>query len=199
MVPAYVSDNSREVAPLQTYRRINLGVYTCLSLSFLGPIHPVLESVYQCLPGGFDDVFPDALAVGGVYKDAGCGGGRPVLVEDAHLVVGEVDFFKLRVVGTYGLPEGPVESVHGAIAFRGGDHTLPLHQKLDGRLDRRLAVSTLFGDDPEALQFKERLRLAGRPPDEEGERGVGRLVVVALVLPLLYRGEDRRDVSRLQP
>src|SRR5215216_430553 len=121
MVPAYVSDNSREVAPLQTYRRINLGVYTCLSLSFLGPIHPVLESVYQCLPGGFVDVFPDAdgspdaLAVGGVYKDAGCGGGRPVLVEDAHLVVGEVDFFKLRVVGTYGLPEGPVESVTGPL------------------------------------------------------------------------------------
>src|SRR5215211_6746889 len=115
MVPAYVCGNSREAASLQKYRRINLGAYTCLSLSFLGPIHPVLESVYQCLPGGFDDVFPDAdgspdaLAVGGVYKDAGCGGGRPVLVEDAHLVVGEVDFFKLRVVGTYGLPEGPVE------------------------------------------------------------------------------------------
>src|SRR5919107_3351343 len=96
MVPGYVSGNSREVAPLQKYRRINLGAYTRLSLSFLGPIHPVLESVYQCLPGGFDDVLPDAdgspdaLAVGGVYKNAGGGGSGAVLVEYAYLVVGEV-------------------------------------------------------------------------------------------------------------
>jgi hypothetical protein len=44
---------------------------------FTRPVHAVLETVYQSLPGGFDDVLgnadgsPHALAVRRVYKDAG--------------------------------------------------------------------------------------------------------------------------------
>src|SRR5918998_628677 len=98
----------------------------------------------------------------------------------------------------YGLPQSPVEGVDGAVALCGRDRTLSLYLQLYGRLHRRLAVGPLLGDDPEALQLEERSGLAGRSSDEERQRGVRRLVVVALVLPLFYGGEDRRNVPGLQ-
>src|SRR5215208_353097 len=169
-----------------------------------GLVGPVLKPVDERLPGGLDDVLadpdraPDALAVGRVYENAGGGGGRPVLVEDADLVVGEVYLLQLRVVGLYSLSQCPIEGIDGPVALGGRDLTLPLDEELYRRLDRRLAVSPLLGDYAETLQLEERLRLAGRPSDEERERGVRGLVVVAFVLPLLYGGEDRGHVASLQ-
>src|SRR5215212_2125695 len=70
----------------------------------LRPVYAVFEAVYQCLPGGFDDVLgdadgsPHALPVGRAYEDSGRGGGGAVLVQDADLVVGEVDFLQLGIV-----------------------------------------------------------------------------------------------------
>src|SRR3712207_1771933 len=98
----------------------------------------------------------------------------------------------------YGHSQGPIQRVDGTVPLCGRDHPLPLDEELYSSLDRRLAAGPLLGDDAEALQLEERLRLACGPTDQERERSVRRLVVVALVLPLLYRGEHRSHVPRFQ-
>src|SRR5215203_50807 len=171
----------------------------------LRSVHAVFEAVYQGLPGGFDDVFGDAdgaphpLAVGGVYEDAGRGGGGAVLVQDADLVVGQVDLLELGIVRPYGLSQGAVQGVDGTVALGGGDHPVPVHGEFYGRLRRGLPAGALFGDDPERLQLEERPIFALRPPDEQGQRRVRGLVVVPLVLALLDGPEYLRRVPGLQP
>src|SRR4051794_12182118 len=127
----------------------------------LRSVHAVLQSVHQGLPGGFDDVLGDAdgaphsLAVGRVYKDAGRGGGGAVLVQDADLVVGEVDLLELGIVRPDGVSQSAVQGVDGAVAFGGGDHPVSVHGEFYGRLRRGLPAGALFGDDPERLQLEE--------------------------------------------
>src|SRR5215208_8179331 len=107
---------------------------------FLRSVYTELQPIYQGLPGGFDDVLGDAdgaphpLAVGGVYEDAGRGGGGAVLVQDADLVVGEVDLLELGIVRPYGLSQGPVQGVDGTVALGGGDHPVAVHGEFYGRL-----------------------------------------------------------------
>src|SRR5215210_7484342 len=132
------------------------------ALGVLLAVDAVLEAVHERLPARLYDVLadadgsPDALAVRGVYEDAGRGGCRAVLVEDADLVVGEVY-----------LPELPVQRVHGAVSLGGGDHALALHEELYRGLRGRQAVCAFLGDDPERLQLEERGCLAGGAPDQE--------------------------------
>src|SRR5215210_271909 len=143
------------------------------ALGVLLAVDAVLEAVHERLPARLYDVLadadgsPDALAVRGVYEDAGRGGCRAVLVEDADLVVGEVYLPELRVVGAYGLPERPVQRVHGAVSLGGGDHALALHEELYRGLRGRQAVCAFLRDDPERLQLEERGCLAGGAPDQE--------------------------------
>ena len=76
---------------------------------------------------------------------------------------------------------------------------MSVHGELYGRLRRRLPAGALFGDDPERLQLEERPVLARGPPDEQRQRRVRGLVVVALVLALLYGAEDLRRIPGLEP
>src|SRR5918995_5488780 len=172
---------------------------------FTRSVHAVFEAVYEGLPGGFDDVLGDAdgsphpLAVRRVYEDAGRCGRGAVLVEDADLVVGEVDLIQLRIVRPDSFPQRLIEGVDGTIAFCGRDYPLPAYGELQGSLRGRLSAGPLFGDDPERLQLEERPVLPDGPPYQQGERGVSGLVVVALVLALLYGAEDPGRIFGLEP
>src|SRR5215210_8862926 len=90
-------------------------------LPLLGSLHAVLQSIDERLPGGFDDVLgdpygsPHPFAVRGVYEDAGRGGRGAVLIQDADLVVGEVDLLQLRIVRAYGLPQRLIQRVDGTV------------------------------------------------------------------------------------
>src|SRR5215211_4643398 len=179
--------------------------YSNRKLPLLGSVHAVLQSIDERLPGGFDDVLgdpdgaPHPLAVGRVYEDAGGGRRGAVFVEDADLVVGEVDLFKLRIVGYYGFPQRLIQGVYRTVALRGGDDPLASYGELYGRLCRRLPAGALLGDDPERLQLEERPVLPRGTPDQQRERGVGRLVMIALVLALLYGPEDQGRILGLEP
>src|ERR671920_1520565 len=102
----------------------------------LRPVHAVLQSIDERLPGGFDDVLgdpdgpPHPLAVRRVYEDAGRRGRGAVLVEYADLVVGEVDLFQLRIVRPDGLPQRLVERVDRTVALGGGDYPLAAYGEL---------------------------------------------------------------------
>src|SRR5215203_5035670 len=141
-------------------------------LPLLRPVNAVLQAVYQCLPGGFDNVFgdtdgsPHPLAVRRVYEDARRGRRGAVLIEDADLVVGKVDLLQLRIVWPYGLPQRLIQGVYRTVALRGGDDPLAAHEELYGRLRRRLPASPLLGDDPERLQLEERPGFTRRTPDQ---------------------------------
>src|SRR5918997_6285663 len=167
--------------------------------------HAVFEAVYQGLPGGFDDVLGDAdgaphpLAVCGVYEDAGRGRRGAVFIQDADLVVGEVDLFQLRIVRPYGFSQRLVKGVDGTVALCCGDDPLAVYGELYGRLRGRLSAGPLLGDDPERLQLEERPLLTRRPPDQQRERGVCGLVVIAFVLALLYGTEDLGRIAGLDP
>src|ERR687897_415602 len=95
----------------------------------------------------------------------------------------------------YSLAQGTVEGVHRPVTLGGGDDPLALDQELDRRLGGSLTPGPFFGDDPESLQLEEGLSITRSSADEQRERGVGRLVMVALVLPLLYRREHAGYVS----
>src|SRR5918995_3144253 len=129
---------------------------------FTRSVHAVFEAVYEGLPGGFDDVLGDAdgsphpLAVRRVYEDAGRCGRGAVLVEDADLVVGEVDLVQLRIVRPDGFPQRLIEGVYRTITLRCRNDPLPAYRELYGRLCGRLPVGPLLGDDPERLQLEER-------------------------------------------
>src|SRR5215216_7028112 len=90
-------------------------------------VHAVFQTVYERLPGGFDDVLgdsygaPHTLAVRRVDEDTGCCGRGAVLVEDADLVVGEMDLFQLGIVRPYGFPQRLIQGIYGTIALRCGN------------------------------------------------------------------------------
>src|SRR5215217_1556972 len=117
----------------------------------LSRVHAVFQTVYKRLPGGFDDVLGDSygsphpLAVCRVNEDPGCCGRGAVLVEDADLVVGEVDLFQLGIVWPDSFPQRLIEGVYGTITLRGGDDSMAAYGELYGRL-RRVSPSARFSE-----------------------------------------------------
>ena len=100
------------------------------------------------------DRAPHPFAVGGINEDAGGGGRRPVLIQDADFVVGEMDGRQLRIVRLYRLTEGVVQGVDGAVALGGGYLPLSLHEELYGGLGLRLPVRVFVCDYAEGLQLE---------------------------------------------
>ena len=88
---------------------------------------------------------PHALvAVGGVEQHPGHGAGAVVLVEDADLVVGQLDVGEVRVQLGDRRAQGPVERVDRAVALGGADVALAVDPELDRRLGLDLAVGSRF-------------------------------------------------------
>src|SRR5215217_1497564 len=133
-------------------------------------VHAVFQTVYKRLPGGFDDVLGDSygaphlLAVCRVNEDPGCCGRGAVLVEDADLVVGEVDLFQLGIVWPDSFPQRLIEGVYVTITLRGGDDYMAAYDQFYGLLRRSPPRGPLLGYDPERLQLGERHVLSGGPP-----------------------------------
>src|SRR3954447_25812488 len=157
-----------------------------------------LERVDERLPRRRDHVLVDAdraphvLAVGGVDEHAGHRAGAVALVEDADLVVDELDVAQVRVdLGDRGA-QGGVERVHRAVALGGADVALAVDPNLDRRLGLDLSVRALLDDHAPRLEREQRLVLAALAPHQQLERPVGRLEVVAAVLELLDAIDDPR-------
>ena len=106
-------------------------------------------------------------------------------VEHADLEVGQMQPGQLRVGRADRLAQRGVEGVDRAVALGGGEHALVADVDLDGRLVVTVAVRPLFGDHPEGLQREERLLPARRGAQQQLERTVGDLEVVAAVLEVL--------------
>ena len=121
----------------------------------------------------------------GVEQHPGDRAGAVVGVEDADLVVGQLDVGQVRVELADRVAERPVERVHGPVALGRADVAPTLDPDLDRRLGLDLAVGALLGDHPEALEPEQRLVLARLAAQQQLERGVGGLVVIAAVLALL--------------
>ena len=80
------------------------------------------------------------------------------------------------------LAQRRVQGVDRAVALGGADEALAADVDLDGGLHHGLAVLALLDDDAEALEAEQRLVRRQLRAQQEVERGVGGLVVVALVL-----------------
>ena len=120
----------------------------------------VLERVGERRRGGRDDVRvaahrrPRPGAVHRVDDDPGPGRGRRPAVEDAHLVVDEVDVVDARVERAERLAQRGVEGVDRAVAVGRGVEDLAVDLDLDRRLGQQLAAVALLDeagvvDDPE--------------------------------------------------
>ena len=144
-----------------------------------------LERVDERLPGGGDDVLPDAdraptvLAVGGVDQHARDRVGALGLVEDADLVVDELDVPQVRVDLADRVAQRGVERVDRAVALGGADVALAVDPDLDRRLGLDLAVGALLDDHAPGLEPEQRLVDAGLAAQQQLERAVGGLEVVA--------------------
>ena len=145
----------------------------------------VLQRVHERLPRRGDDVLVDAdraphvLAVGGVDEHARDRAGAVALVEDADLVVDELDVAQVRVDLGDRVAQRGVERVDRPVALGGADVALAVDPDLDRRLGLDLAVGALLDDHPPRLEREQRLVLAALAPHQQLERAVGRLEVVA--------------------
>ena len=122
-------------------------------------------------------------------------------VEDAHLVVDEVDRVEHRVERPQRLAQRAVERVDRAVAVGGGVQHLAVDLDLDRRLGEQLAPGPLL-DEHGVVDDPERRRVVGRvAPDQQLERRLGALEREALVLELLDQlrelpGVDARPRAR---
>ena len=119
------------------------------------------------------------VAVGGVEQHARHRAGRLPLVEDADLVVDELDVAQVRIGLRDRLAQRGVERVDRAVALRGADVALAIDPDLDRRLGLNLAVLALLGHHAPRLELEQRLVLAGLAPDQEVEGAVGGLELEA--------------------
>ena len=126
-----------------------------------------------------------SMAVGGVEQHARDRAGRLPLVEDADLVVDELDVAQVRIGLGDRLAQRGVQRVDGAVALGGADVALAVDPDLDRGLGLDLAVLALLGHHAPRLELEERLVLAGLAPDQEVEGAVGGLELEAAVLELL--------------
>ena len=122
------------------------------------------------------------------------GGGRRVAVEDAHLVVHEMDAVELWVEGAQRLAQRRVEGVDRAVAVGGRVQHLALDLDLDGRLGAQVLPVALLDEDGEVEQLERRDVVAAMAPDEELERRLGALEAGALGLELL---DELAELARI--
>src|SRR3954452_5642432 len=158
--------------------------------------HAGLERVHEGVPAGLDDVLADAdgapgvRAVRGVEQHARHGARRLLLVEDADLVVDELDVGEVRIGLRDGRAQGGVKRVHGAVALGAPDVALAVHPDLDRRLRLHPPVLALLGDHAPGLEPEQRLVVAGLAPDQQVEGSVGGLEREAAVLERLHALRD---------
>ena len=84
----------------------------------------------------------------------------------------------------------PVERVDGAVALGRAHVALAVDPDLDRGLGLHPAVLALLDDRPPRLEPEQRLVLAGLLADQQVERAVGRLELVAAVLEVLDPIDD---------
>jgi hypothetical protein len=144
----------------------------------LARLHRVLDRVDQRVPRRGDDVLvhadraPQLLAVGRVEQHARHRAGALGLVEDADLVVDELDVGEVRVdLGDRRAQRG-VQGVDRAVALGGAHVALAVDPDLDGRLGLDLAVGALLDDAAPGLQAEQRLVDAGLLAQEQLEGAV---------------------------
>ena len=112
-------------------------------------------------------------------------------LQDADLVVGQLQRGQLRIDLLQAQPERLVQRVDRAVALAGGDDALALSGHLDGRLADEFAVLAALDDDAPGLDrevpFPARNQLAAQ---QQLERGVGGLEGVTRGLELLDPVDD---------
>ena len=136
----------------------------------------------------------DDCAVGGLDEHPGDRVGAVALVEDAHLVVDQLELRDLRVGLADRLAQRVVERVDRAVALAGDDVAGALGAQLDGGLGDGLVAGPGLGDDPPGLDVEVRRPGALDLLDEQQlEGGVGGLEGVAAGLQLLDPRGDAGD------
>ena len=133
-----------------------------------------------------------SLAVGGVEQHPGDRAGALGLVEDPDLEVDQVDVAQMRVDLDQRLAQRAVQRVDRAVALGGAHVALAVDPDLDRRLGldagRRRRFSTITRQDSSVNSGSySPVSLA----QQQLERAVGGLVVVAAVLELLDPLDDR--------
>ena len=116
-----------------------------------------------------------AVAVARIDDDPGPGPGGRLAVEDAHLVVDEVDVVEHRVERAERLAQGGVEGVDRAVAVGRGVEHLAVHLDLDRRLGPQLRAVALLDEDREVDDPERRHVARLVAPDEQLERRLGAL------------------------
>jgi hypothetical protein len=174
-----------------------------------GVEQPEDDRVVEGLPAGLDDVLrhpdggPDDLPVGGVDQDPGDRAGALARIEHAHPVVGQVDGAEHGNRGPMAAAQRGVERVDRAVALGRGHNALGAHVHLDRGLGGHargaggpLRLLPVVGDDPEGLDGEEVRRPIRWPAQQQLERAVGHLEVVALVLERFSSSSTRRAPRR---
>ena len=106
-------------------------------------------------------------------------------IQDADLVVDELDVGQVRMQLADRVAQGAVEGVDRTVALGRADVAASFDPDLDRRLGLDVAVGALLGDHPEALEPEQRLVLARLAAQQQVERGVGSFVLIAAVLERL--------------
>jgi hypothetical protein len=125
------------------------------------------------------------VAVARVEQHAGHGAGALVLVQDPYFEVDELYVLQVGVALADRRAQRLVERVEGPVAPCVADVALAVHPDPDRGVRLHVAVLVLLGDHPPRLELEQRLILARLLADQQVERPVGCLQVVAAVLQLL--------------
>ena len=151
----------------------------------------VLERVAERLPGGGDDVRVGAPGRPGpplgrrVDDHPRLGGRGGVAVEDADLVVHEVDAVELRVEGAQGLAQRRSSALTGPLPSAAVWSTSPSTSTLTVASARRSWPSRCSTRTVKSTSLKGAAVVATVPADEELEGGLGTLEARAFRLELL--------------
>ena len=130
--------------------------------------------------------------------DAGPRGRRRIAVEDAHLVVDEVDVVDRRVERAERLAQRGVERVDRAVAVGRGVQDLAVDLHLDRRLGEQLAAVALL-DEAGVVDDPERGGVVGCvAPDEQLEGGLRALEREAFGLELLDQPGQLARIDALE-
>lgn len=120
--------------------------------------------------GRYADGRPDRVAIGRLQQHAHFRRCGVLAVDDAHLVVGQVNVRQFRIERLQRLAQRAIERMHRTIAFRRGDFALAIHLHLDDRRRTELALGRLLTNDLEVFEFKERTVAPELLADDQLER-----------------------------